>query len=127
MHGIATTLVTGPSAAAREAAIAAELDPAQVTAVIAEGLPDGSSTLAPGTGLPLLTVTRIAPGCICCSGNLTMRVTLNRALRQQPARLFISLADATHLDRILLFLRQEPYDKLLSLTKDLDVSCRSST
>jgi hypothetical protein len=36
------TLVTGARASAREAAIAAAIDPAAVTALILEGLPDGN-------------------------------------------------------------------------------------
>lgn len=48
-----------------------------------------------------------------------MRVTLNRILRHPPARLYISLAQATHLDQIRLFLTQAPYDALLVLTEDI--------
>jgi hypothetical protein len=46
-----------------------------------------------------------------------MQVTLNRLLRHPPARLYISVADATHLDAIRDFLTQPPYDKLLTLTE----------
>lgn len=72
-----TTLVTGAGAAQREAAIAAALDPALTTALILEGIPSGHSPLDTASGL---RVARIAPGCPCCSGNMTMRVTLNRLL-----------------------------------------------
>jgi hypothetical protein len=112
---IPTTLVTGATARAREAAIAAAIDPALPTAVLLEGLPDGDSTLA-DAGDAHLTIARIAPGCPCCSGNLVMRVTLDRLLRQRPQRLFIALADTAHLDQVRAFLAQEPYGKLLSLT-----------
>lgn len=122
-----TTLVIGAGADAREAAIAQTVDPALPTAVILEGMPGAEPALAElAPSHPLLTVTRIAPGCICCGGNLTMRVTLNRILRQQPQRLFIGLADFTHLERIVLFLKQEPYDKFLSLTKEMHVESRKS-
>ncbi|RJG02985.1 GTPase [Noviherbaspirillum sedimenti] len=118
MHRIAATLVTGPSAALREAMIAGALDARLRTALILEGLPDGASPF--GEALPTwLTIVRIAPGCICCSGNLPMRVTLNRILRQHPERLYISLANSSHLPQIREFLQQEPYDKWLSLTKEL--------
>jgi hypothetical protein len=118
MTRILTTLVTGISPARREAAIAGVLDKHLRTALILEGLPDGSSSF--GEPLPsFLTVARIAPGCICCTGNLTMQVTLNRILRRHPERLYIGLANSTHLPQIRQFLQQEPYDKWLSLTDEL--------
>ncbi|RJG04807.1 GTPase [Noviherbaspirillum cavernae] len=122
-----TTLVTGATAAARETAIAAALDAdtdaIRATALILEGLPGGASPLDAFTD-PLIAqaaphIARIAPGCLCCTGNLTMRVTLNRILRRPPARLYISLATAGHLDNIRTFLCQPPYDGLLELTQDL--------
>ena len=115
------TLVTGPGAGAREAAIAAHLsdlheDGAQ--AVILEGLASGNSPLddlPPGQ-----TLARIAPGCLCCTGNLVLRVTLNRLLRQRPRRIFIGVADSGHLDQLRSWLQSEPYDQLLRLTSDLN-------
>ena len=118
-----TTLVSGARASTREAAIhaAIEADLAaqgslQSTALILEGLSDGKfeSTMPPG-----LDIKRIAPGCFCCIGNLTLRVTLNRILRKPPARLYISIADSTHLPQIRTFLSSAPYDALLELTPDL--------
>ena len=115
------TLVTGPGAAAREAAIAAHLsdlheDGAQ--AIILEGLASGSSPL---DDLPDgQTLARIAPGCLCCTGNLVLRVTLNRLLRQRPRRIFIGVADSEHLDQLRSWLQSEPYDQLLRLTSDLN-------
>jgi G3E family GTPase len=114
------TLVTGPGAAAREAAIAAHLsdlheDGAQ--AIILEGLASGSSPLddlPPGQ-----TLARIAPGCLCCTGNLVLRVTLNRLLRERPRRIFIGVADSGHLDQLRSWLQSGPYDQLLRLTSDL--------
>lgn len=117
------TLVTGPGAAAREAAIAAHLsnphDPHDTgaQAVILEGLASGNSPLddlPPGQ-----TLARIAPGCLCCTGNLVLRVTLNRLLRQRPRRIFIGVADGGHLDQLRSWLQSEPYDQLLRLTSDL--------
>lgn len=125
MTGIPATLVTGVSAAHREAAIAGVLDSKLRTALILEGLPDG----APPFDEPLpswLTIVRIAPGCICCSGNLTMKVMLNRILRQHPERIYIGLANSTHLPRIRQFLQQEPYDKRLSLTEELTADSGSN-
>jgi hypothetical protein len=112
------TLVIGVQAAAREAAIAAAIDSAMPTAVILEGLAPGVSHLVPTSTLQII---RIAPGCMCCVGNLTLRVTLNRLLRKPPARLFIALATNTHLPQIRHFLTEEPYDAFLTLTDDIGV------
>jgi len=119
------TLVTGPGAAAREAAIAAHLSDlhedglqAITQAIILEGLPSGSSPLDDLP--PSQTLARIAPGCLCCTGNLVLRVTLNRLLRQRPRRIFIGVADSGHLDQLRSWLQSEPYDQLLRLTSDLN-------
>lgn len=143
MARAATSLVTGSSAAAREAAIAALLaapfdaasaSPASVTglpgngqtspasrlptpaipfdAVILEGLGVAATPLETGPGLQVM---RIAPGCLCCDGNLVLRVTLNRLLRQRPRRLFIGLASSEHLDQLRSWLAAPPYDQLLAL------------
>ncbi len=122
------TLVSGGRAAGREAAIAQALQPGQPAAAILEGLADGSAILAdladqvsPSPSFPL-QLLRIAPGCLCCSGNLVLRVTLNRLLRRPPARLFISLADASHIEQLRIWLTASPYDVLLALEPDLLVS-----
>ena len=123
-----TTLVTGASAQAREAAIAAALaesladplaDPDRLasTAIILEGLAPGSSPL--DAFHDRLQPARIAPGCLCCTGNLVLRVTLNRLLRQRPGRLFIGVARSEHLDQLRSWLQSEPYDQLLRLADDL--------
>jgi hypothetical protein len=117
--GVRTTLVLGASVGARERAIAARLGPAPGAARIAlllEGLADGQRLLEPS---PTLLIARIAPGCLCCTGNLVLRVTLNRLLRQQPERLFIGLARTDHLDRLRSWLQEPPYDQLLELMPDL--------
>ena len=115
--GLPTTLVVGARAGAREAAIAARLDGGGgVAAAILEGLPDGQFCLEAG---PTLLVKRIAPACLCCAGNLVLRVTLNRLLRERPARLYIGLASAEHVTRLRSWLSTAPYDQLLTLTPDL--------
>jgi G3E family GTPase len=115
------TLVTGASARAREAAIAASLSDLHddgTQAIILEGLASGSSPL---DDLPAdHAVARIAPGCLCCTGNLVLRVTLNRLLRRHPSRIFIGVADSEHLDQLRSWLQSEPYDQLLRLTSDLN-------
>lgn len=113
------TLVTGATAAVREEAISQVIDPRCATALILEGLPDGNSRLDAFRHRSDFRLARIAPGCLCCTGNLTMRVTLNRMLRHKPDQLYIGLATDAHIDRVRSFLSQVPYDKLLRLTKDL--------
>jgi len=118
---VATTLVMGPAAAARERAIFEHLQaPHQgLQVVILEGLAPGHSPL--DSLPPNVQLARIAPGCLCCSGNLVLRVTLNRMLRQRPGRLFIGVARSEHLDQLRSWLQAEPYDQLLTLTPDLQV------
>jgi len=147
---VITSLVTGPTAGARERLIAAQLAaqfalaapaapavPAVAhvaptasaapaapaapaasgcVAVLLEGLPDGLGLIAPSA---CVLIARIAPGCLCCTGNLVLRVTLNRLLRQRPKRLYIALALAAHVDQLRSWLLQPPYDQLLELTPDL--------
>jgi hypothetical protein len=121
---VTTTLVTGLSARAREQAIFDRLSLSNLhqsgakSAVILEGIASGSSPL---DNLPAHVLrARIAPGCLCCAGNLVLRVTLNRMLRQRPDHLFIGVADSEHLDQLRSWLQAEPYDQLLRLTPDLD-------
>jgi hypothetical protein len=116
---VITSLVTGATAGARERLIAAQLaaDPAAAfCAVLLEGLPDGHTILVPS---PTVLIERIAPGCLCCTGNLVLRVTLNRLLRRRPDRLYIGLATTEHLDQLRSWLQNPPYDQLLELTPDL--------
>jgi hypothetical protein len=129
---VPTWLVTGARAGAREAAIAARLSQGDglggmelPTVIILEGLSDGGSALAfdPADGsvgvAPVPKVLRIAPGCLHCSGNLVLRVTLNRVLRHPPARLYISLATAEHLELLRAWLSESPYGDLLDLQSDI--------
>ncbi len=114
-----TTLVIGGRAGARESAIAQALLPGITSAVILEGLADGQSMLADHVLAP--HVVRIAPGCLCCTGNMILRVTLNRILRHPPARLFISLANFEHVGQLRQWLSQAPYDGLLTLDEAIEL------
>jgi hypothetical protein len=127
---VTTTLVTGTSPHSREQAISARLHPSgahlrdlpagaqpDLQAIILEGLADAQSSLVPSAAL---LISRIAPGCLCCAGNLVLRVTLNRLLRQRPRRLFIGVARSEHLDQLRSWLQSAPYDQLLELTPDLN-------
>jgi G3E family GTPase len=130
-HQTLVTLVTGSSSSAREAKIAELIffgapsgagNSNPSTAVILEGMSDGIDRFASAEDHSVsLSVTRIAPGCPCCIGNLTMRVTLNRILRHSPDHLFISLAQLAHVETFRVFLAQHPYKNLLKLTKDIHV------
>ncbi|MFZ6721824.1 GTPase [Undibacterium sp. Ji49W] len=109
-------LVHGGSYTQREAAIAASLSRLPATlhnVVILEGLPDGQDILLPGDNLH---ISRIAPGCFCCIGNLSLRVTLNRALRQKPAHIFLGVASDAHLDQLTLTLQEPAYANLLEIS-----------
>ncbi|MCS0591902.1 GTPase [Massilia norwichensis] len=123
---VTVTLVTGPSAGVREQAVFAQLQLSNLhhdsakSGVILEGLAPGNSPL---DTLPAHVLrARIAPGCLCCTGNLVLRVTLNRMLRQRPEHLFIVVARSEHLDQLRSWLQAEPYDQLLRLTPDLKAS-----
>lgn len=113
------TLVSGGTGAAREQAIAAHVDPRVSNAAIVEGLPDGRALLETAAEQLSLQVVRVAPGCACCTGNLTMRVTLNRLLRQAPTRLYLSIANASHKSQIAAFLQENQYQKHLQLGPEL--------
>lgn len=117
-----TTLVTGANAIQRETAIAlaiARLEKTDSIALILEGLASAESPLHQPAAHPQWRLSRIAPGCPCCIGNLTMRVTLNRMLRPPPQHLFISLASSAHREQVRAFLRAAPYDGFLHLQDDL--------
>lgn len=115
---LALTLVAGGSYAQREqaiaelcvadaASVAPSATPSSCIAVILEGLPAGDLILQSSNRL---LVHRIAPGCFCCIGNLTMKVTLNHLLRQPLTHLYLAVASSAHLDNIQLTLTQPPYD-----------------
>ena len=114
-----TTLVVGGRPRAREEAIAMCIDPTIRTVVLLEGLPNGQDDSALTAG-DSLQVIRIAVGCLCCAGNLVMRVTLNRILRDKPARLFVSVANSEHIEQLRFCLAHPPYDALLSLNDDIN-------
>jgi hypothetical protein len=135
------TLVAGSNAAGREAAIAAALPSGDSVAVILEGLADGNSQLAElaessvsslslvpsnsssadsaGPRRQAVQIHRIAPGCLCCAGNLILRVTLNRLLRHPPTRIYISLATSTHIGQLRESLSSTPYDQWLTVGDDM--------
>ncbi len=116
------TPVYGGTSKAREAAIAARVTDGIKTAAIIEGfagigvLTDG---LAPSTDLQLI---HLAAGCLCCTGQLAMRVTLNRLLRNQPDQIYLSLANSEHLTGVINFLKEDQYHRRLKIGKAVDCS-----
>ena len=115
------SLVTGGSSADRERAIATAAPANETCAAIIEGLPSGDDALDARSSQTSesMQVVRVAPGCPCCSGNLTMRVTLNRLLRRAPSRLYLSLSTSAHRDQILAFLQEPQYQARLTIGADI--------
>ena len=116
------SLVFGGNQAARERAIAAAIASDISSAAIIEGMPSGESALDDKTQESDLELFRVAAGCPCCSGNLTIRVTLNRALKRRPARLYLSLSNAAHKSQVLDFLQEPQYLALLKIGPEIDCS-----
>jgi G3E family GTPase len=115
---IKTRLIYGLTSIERENKIAVMLEPNSINAVIIEGIANGNSKLGEIDQNDNLIIQRIAPGCPCCIGNLTMRVTLNRLLRKSPHHLYISLASNEHLPTIREFLQTAQYKDLLTLQEE---------
>lgn len=115
---IKTRLIYGLSSIERENKIAAMLAPNSINVVIIEGIANGNSRLVEIDQNDNLIIQRIAPGCPCCIGNLTMRVTLNRLLRKSPQHLYISLASNEHLPTVREFLQTAQYKDLLTLLEE---------
>jgi hypothetical protein len=114
---IPTVIVAGGSAAERERRIADALAklPLARTAVLLEGLPDGSANLQEG---PDLLIARTVAGCLCCAGNIVMKVTLNRLLRMRPAQLFVGVASTEHLAALQTVLSSPPYSSYLCVKQE---------
>ena len=115
---IKTRLIYGLTSIERENKIAAMLAPNSMNAVIIEAIANGNSKLGEIDQNENLIIQHIAPGCPCCIGNLTMRVTLNRLLRKSPQHLYISLASNEHLPTIREFLQTAQYKDLLTLQEE---------
>lgn len=116
------TLVYGGSSAERERAIAAQRSAGGKAVAIIEGLAGAALADSALDSTPDLTIVRIAPGCPCCTGKLTMRVTLNRLLREHPEEVYISLANNEHLLGVINFLNEDQYRERLEVTGSVDCS-----
>lgn len=118
---IVMTLVHGGSQQNREHVIAT-LTATNGAGVIIEGLPDGTGRLEALANSGQLQLQRIAPGCPCCLGNLTVRVTLNRMLRQNLPQIYLGISDPAHLPAIRTFLQEAQYRDHLVLGPEVDCS-----
>lgn len=128
---IQTTLFAGGLSAIREQALFDKVQSvlnqpnaqASQISIIAEGLPSGSSPLDELSTHPQLHIVRLAPACLCCAGNLVLKVHLNRVIVRAKRNsavpfLFISLVDAQHLAQLQSQLSQAPLDQHLRLISD---------
>ena len=117
------TIVSGGNYQQRENRIASMLKGFTQTknvAIILEGLPSGESSLESLLeASPSSRIERIAPGCVCCIGQLALRVTLNRLLRQHPERLFLAISDVVHIDALTALLQAPPYDQWITLGESI--------
>jgi len=99
----------GPKRAALIEEYLRHLPPNEAVSLLLEGQPAGSApeiSSAAGRQVHVL-----APGCLCCIGNLTLRVSLARVLRHEaPRHLIIAIADARHQARMLAMLHAAPWD-----------------
>lgn len=107
MSGVEAYLCVARGAAAQQTVIDAWLDTRRraadesAAAVVVEGaffdpvVPAG------------VAVLRLAPGCACCTGQLPLRVTLTRLLRERrPRSVLLLIATDAHLNRIETMLRE---------------------
>lgn len=98
---IAVTVQTARGQAAQQAALDAWIDARRAAAdgrklaVIAEGAFFDLS--CPGG----VALARLAPGCVCCVGEVPLRTTLTRVVRaHRPAELLLLIAADEHLERV---------------------------
>ena len=110
-------LVYGANQTVRENAIKTQMTPTVFAIALLEGMALNNASPDP---LASMKVVRMAAGCPCCTGNLTMRVMLNRALKEKPDRVFLSLANFAHLTSVRDFLQEDQYCGRLELGRDLD-------
>ncbi len=78
--------------------------------VIVEG---GPGNLSAPTGI---TLHQLAAQCVCCVGQLPLRVTLARIIRlEKPARIVLELLHAEHLEQALALLQSGSFGAHLQL------------
>jgi G3E family GTPase len=103
LAAIPTLVVTGPRGAGKTRLIARLLGERPAGETWAALLEDrGTARLDAGAGL---AVVRLTAGCPCCVGRVNLRVALARLLRTaRPARLFVELDAASHVEATIRLL-----------------------
>ena len=69
-------------------------------ALIVEG---GDRLLQAPTGVTLI---QLAPACLCCVGELPLRVALARLLRQRPSAIWVEVSSLVHREQLVQRLEQ---------------------
>ena len=78
----------------------------------------GPGTLTAPAGVELV---QLAAGCVCCLGQLPLRVTVARMIRQlRPARLWIEISDGSHLPELRRQLDGPGFAGAIRLDLDFD-------
>lgn len=77
-----------------DAWLASRPEPAAELAVIAE------AAITPLDAPDDLEIVRLAAGCVCCLGQVPLRVSLTRLLRRRPRALLMMVAADEHLPRL---------------------------
>jgi G3E family GTPase len=79
---------------------------AALDAWLAQPSADRRAVIAESAFVPLdapadVPLARLAPGCVCCVGQVPLRVTLTRTVRAyRPDHLLLLLSSAGHLERV---------------------------
>ena len=101
---VPTTVVTGAPGAGKTTWLLHELARRPADERRAVLLTEAGEATLPG--MPHVVVAAAEPGCICCVGQVGLRVALTRLLREaMPQRLYIELGDPAHLAASLRTLR----------------------
>jgi G3E family GTPase len=101
---VATVVVTGARGAGKTTWLAHELARRPAGERRAVLLTEAGEASLPA--MPDVTVVAAEPGCICCVGQVSLRVALTRLLREaRPQRLYLELGEPAHLAASLRTLR----------------------
>jgi len=101
---VATVVVTGARGAGKTTWLAYELARRPAGERRAVLLTEAGAVALPESAN--VTVVAAEPGCICCVGQVSLRVALTRLLREaQPQRLYLELGEPAHLAASLRTLR----------------------
>lgn len=122
---IAVTIRTARGQAAQQAALDAWIDARRAAA-------DGRAlaAIAEGAFFELecpadVALARLAPGCVCCIGEVPLRTALTRIVRaHRPHALLLLIAADEHLERVRRLLRAVPLGGPIRLLEDDETRAR---